>query len=82
MGDGDLPRDREPEAAAALVPAARRVEPGEALEDAVPVVDGTLDILGEPTEAERRVSPDVEKVLGRPARSFARWAEENLAAFR
>ncbi|WP_141577485.1 NAD(P)H-binding protein [Actinomadura sp. WMMA1423] len=47
-----------------------------------PVVDGTLDILGEPTAAERRVSPDVEKVLGRPARSFAQWAGENVAAFR
>lgn len=47
-----------------------------------PVVDGTLDILGEPTEDERRVSPDVQKVLGRPARSFAEWAEENVRAFR
>ncbi|WP_433477920.1 NAD(P)H-binding protein [Spirillospora sp. CA-142024] len=47
-----------------------------------PVVDGTLDILGEPTAAERRVSPDVEKVLGRPARSFAQWAADNAAAFR
>lgn len=47
-----------------------------------PVVDGTLDILGEPTGAERRVSPDVEKVLGRPARSFAQWVEENVQAFR
>lgn len=47
-----------------------------------PVVDGTLDILGEPTGAERRVSPDVERVLGRPARSFAQWAAGNIAAFR
>ncbi|MGI5203300.1 NAD(P)H-binding protein [Spirillospora sp. CA-108201] len=47
-----------------------------------PVVDGTLDILGEPTGTERRVSPDVEKVLGRPARSFAQWVEENVQAFR
>ncbi|MGC4952742.1 SDR family oxidoreductase [Actinomadura citrea] len=47
-----------------------------------PVVDGTLDILGRPTEDERRVRPDVEKVLGRPARSFAQWTEENLGAFR
>jgi uncharacterized protein YbjT (DUF2867 family) len=47
-----------------------------------PVVDGTLDILGEPTAAECRVSPDVEKVLGRPARSFAEWAAGTIGAFR
>ncbi|NDU74444.1 NAD(P)H-binding protein [Actinomadura sp. DSM 109109] len=47
-----------------------------------PVVDSTLDILGEPVEAERRVSPGVREVLGRPARSFEQWARENVAAFR
>lgn len=47
-----------------------------------PVVEGTLAILGEPTEEERRVSPDVERVLGRPPRSFADWARRNAAAFR
>ncbi|NMO16086.1 NAD(P)H-binding protein [Pyxidicoccus fallax] len=47
-----------------------------------PVADGTLDILGTPTEAERRISPDVERVLGRPARPFSAWVERNLAAFR
>jgi uncharacterized protein YbjT (DUF2867 family) len=47
-----------------------------------PVVGGTLDILGEPTPAERRVSPDVEQVLGRPARTFADWAARNIDAFR
>ncbi|MDX6432262.1 MAG: hypothetical protein QOE54_4628, partial [Streptosporangiaceae bacterium] len=31
-----------------------------------PVVDGTLTILGEPSAAEQRVSPDVEQTLGRP----------------
>ncbi|MFJ4842469.1 NAD(P)H-binding protein [Streptomyces sp. NPDC088746] len=46
------------------------------------VVDGTLDILGLPLPAERRVSPDVEKVLGRPATPFAAWAERSLPAFR
>lgn len=46
------------------------------------VAEGTLDILGEPTPAEQEVSPDVEKVLGRPARTFAEWAERNIAAFR
>lgn len=46
------------------------------------VVDGTLDILGEPTAAERQVSPDAERVLGRPPRSFAGWAALNVAAFR
>ncbi|WP_351229847.1 hypothetical protein [Streptomyces sp. NPDC002133] len=47
-----------------------------------PVVDGTLSILGEPTAAERRGSPDAERVLGRPTRTFAEWAVRNAAAFR
>ncbi|MEW1844252.1 NAD(P)H-binding protein [Nonomuraea angiospora] len=47
-----------------------------------PVADTTLDILGEPTEAERRVSPDVERVLGRAPQPFAAWARRNAAAFR
>lgn len=47
-----------------------------------PVVDGTLAILGTPSAAERQVSPDVERLLGRPARSFADWAARNVAAFR
>ncbi|MEV4461909.1 NAD(P)H-binding protein, partial [Microbispora sp. NPDC049633] len=46
------------------------------------VVEGTLAILGEPLEAERRVSADVERVLGRAPRSFADWAVRNVAAFR
>ncbi|KAB2349102.1 NAD(P)H-binding protein [Actinomadura rudentiformis] len=46
------------------------------------VAEGTLDILGEPTPAEQEVSPDVEKVLGRPARTFAEWVERNIAAFK
>ncbi|MFF3689916.1 SDR family oxidoreductase [Streptomyces sp. NPDC002187] len=46
-----------------------------------PVVDGTLDILGEPTPAEQQVSPDVERILGRAPHSFADWAARNIAAF-
>ncbi|MER7944053.1 NAD(P)H-binding protein [Streptomyces sp. NPDC094458] len=46
------------------------------------VVEGTLDILGRPLPAEQRVSPDVEKILGRPAAPFAAWAERSLPAFR
>jgi uncharacterized protein YbjT (DUF2867 family) len=45
------------------------------------VVETTLAILGEPTPAERRVSPDVEKVLGRAPRTYADWARANVAAF-
>lgn len=48
----------------------------------LPVVEGTLAILGEPTEGERRVSPDVERVLDRAPGSFAAWAERNAAAFK
>jgi uncharacterized protein YbjT (DUF2867 family) len=46
-----------------------------------PVVEATLGILGEPSAEEQRVSPDVERVLGRPPRSFADWAVRNAAAF-
>jgi len=47
-----------------------------------PVADATLAILGHPTVEEAQVSPDVEKALGRPGRSFADWAARNAAAFR
>jgi uncharacterized protein YbjT (DUF2867 family) len=46
------------------------------------LVEGTLGILGSPLPAERRVSPDVERVLGRPARSFADWVARTSDAFR
>ena len=48
----------------------------------LPVVEGTLAILGEPTEAEQQVSPDVERVLGRAPGGFDAWAERNAPAFR
>ncbi|WP_282702777.1 NAD(P)H-binding protein [Streptomyces sp. CC219B] len=47
-----------------------------------PVVESTLDMLGTPPPALRRVSPDTELLLGRPARPFAHWALTNAAAFR
>ncbi|MCG5218005.1 NAD(P)H-binding protein [Streptosporangium soli] len=47
-----------------------------------PVADGTLAILGEPTAAEQRISPDVERLLGRAPRTFADWTARNIAAFR
>jgi uncharacterized protein YbjT (DUF2867 family) len=47
-----------------------------------PVVETTLEILGRPTAEERRVSPDVESVLGRAPRVFADWARDHVAAFR
>ena len=47
-----------------------------------PVADATLAILGHPTPEEAQGSPDTEKVLGRPGRSFADWAQRNAAAFR
>jgi hypothetical protein len=46
-----------------------------------PVVDGTLNILGSPTEEEQQVSPHVEQVTGRPATRFADWAARNAKAF-
>lgn len=47
-----------------------------------PVVEATLSILGEPSPEEQRISPDVERVLGRPPRSFAQWATRNAPAFK
>lgn len=46
------------------------------------LADDTLDILSSPRPAELRVSPDVERVLGRAPRSFADWTARNIAAFR
>ncbi|MFF8725721.1 SDR family oxidoreductase [Streptomyces sp. NPDC015171] len=45
------------------------------------VVAGTLDVLGAPLPAERRVSPDVAAVLRRPAAPFAQWVARGLPAF-
>jgi uncharacterized protein YbjT (DUF2867 family) len=47
-----------------------------------PVVEATLGALGAPSTAEQRVSPDVERLLGRPPRTFAEWAARNIAAFK
>ncbi|MBV6701953.1 SDR family oxidoreductase [Kitasatospora aureofaciens] len=46
------------------------------------VIGGTLDVLGIPLPAEQEISPDVENVLHRPARSFDEWVARNLPAFR
>jgi uncharacterized protein YbjT (DUF2867 family) len=47
-----------------------------------PVVESTLDILGTPTPHEQSATSDVEKIVGRPPRSFAEWAARNADAFR
>ncbi|MGY0500608.1 NAD(P)H-binding protein [Nocardia sp. FBN12] len=47
-----------------------------------PVVETTLDILGAPTPDEQRISPDVERVLGRAPHTFAAWAHRNAFAFK
>ncbi|MFD5512641.1 SDR family oxidoreductase [Streptomyces sp. NPDC127051] len=46
------------------------------------LAEDTLTILGSPNPAELRVSPDVQRVLGRAPRPFADWATRNIAAFR
>ncbi|MFG2599227.1 NAD(P)H-binding protein [Streptomyces sp. NPDC048462] len=46
------------------------------------VVETTLAILGGPTPAEQRISPVVEQLLGRPARTFTEWAARNTGAFK
>ncbi|REE96733.1 SDR family oxidoreductase [Thermomonospora umbrina] len=47
-----------------------------------PIAETTLDILGAPTPEEARITPDVQRVLGRAPRPFAAWAERNADAFR
>jgi uncharacterized protein YbjT (DUF2867 family) len=47
-----------------------------------PVVDATLAVLGTPSADEQAVNPDIERVLGRPARPFADWAARNVTAFK
>ncbi|MFH9727684.1 SDR family oxidoreductase [Streptomyces sp. NPDC017254] len=44
-------------------------------------VDGMLSVMGEPRAEEQRVSPDVERVLGRAPHAFSAWAERNALAF-
>ena len=46
------------------------------------LAEDTLTILGSPSPAELRLSPDVQRVLGRAPRPFADWAVRNIAAFR
>ncbi|MFB9237608.1 hypothetical protein ACFFWC_18965 [Plantactinospora siamensis] len=46
------------------------------------MVEGTLAILGSPTEREQRISPDIAAVLSRRPRPFAAWAARNIDAFR
>lgn len=46
------------------------------------IVAATLGFLGAPTVAETQVLPTVEKVTGRPARTFAQWARDNADGFR
>ena len=47
-----------------------------------PFVQVTLAVLGAPNPAELRLSPDVERVLGRAPHPFASWARRNVEAFR
>ncbi|WP_411074664.1 hypothetical protein [Streptomyces sp. cmx-4-7] len=44
-------------------------------------VDGMLSVMGDPGEEERRVSPDVGRVLGRVPRPFSAWAERHAGTF-
>lgn len=61
-----------------------REEAAAAMSSSMPLelAEATLDILGSPNSDEVRVGPDVERVLGRSARSFSEWVERNVSAFR
>jgi uncharacterized protein YbjT (DUF2867 family) len=47
-----------------------------------PIADETLALTGAPLPEELPVLPTVEKLTGRPGRTFLEWARENAAAFR
>jgi len=47
-----------------------------------PIAEGTLAILGEPTPEEQQISPDVERLLGRPGTPFEQWARRTVEAYR
>ncbi|MGK8503484.1 NAD(P)H-binding protein [Nocardia asiatica] len=47
-----------------------------------PVVEATLGVLGTPSAAERAVSPDIERLLGRPPRTFSEWVARTITAFK
>lgn len=46
------------------------------------VIDFLLEAYGNTPEVGRTVVDTVEKIIGRPARSFGAWAAEHAAAFR
>ncbi|MGW2231484.1 NAD(P)H-binding protein [Streptomyces formicae] len=46
------------------------------------LADDTLDIIAAPNPDELRISPDVERVIGRAPRPFGDWVARNIAAFR
>ncbi|MFD9426405.1 MULTISPECIES: SDR family oxidoreductase [unclassified Streptomyces] len=46
------------------------------------LADDTLDIIAAPNPAELRISPDVERVLGRAPSPFSDWVARSMAAFR
>ncbi|MFJ6048861.1 SDR family oxidoreductase [Streptomyces sp. NPDC092307] len=48
----------------------------------IELADDTLDIISAPNPAELRISPDVERVLGRAPHSFDDWVARHVAAFR
>ena len=47
-----------------------------------PIVEATLDILGQPLPEEQNASSVVPDLLSRPARSFTDWATSHADAFR
>ncbi|MFD3508550.1 SDR family oxidoreductase [Nocardia sp. NPDC058666] len=83
------PRQRAEDLAAALGEPVRFVEQTRAQAKTQmlhfmpePVVETTLDILGNPTPEEQLISPDIDKVLGRAPHAFSDWAQRNMFAFK
>lgn len=49
---------------------------------AAEAVDGALDAWARMQDQPEVVSPDVERILGRPATPYARWVDDHIDAFR
>lgn len=88
-GPSISPRDRAAALAAALGEPVTFVEisRAQAREQMVrwmpaSIADDTLTVLESPTAEESTVGPDLAAVLGRPGRTFAVWARDNIGAFR
>ncbi|WP_413800881.1 NAD(P)H-binding protein [Streptomyces iranensis] len=46
------------------------------------IADSLLRVFAELVDRPQAISPEVERITGRPGRTFAQWVEDHVAAFR